>query len=311
MEFAHISVLQNEVIKSLRAVDGGVFLDATVGGAGHTIAILEANAANSVICIDQDEAALQAARERLARWPSRVQLCKANFAQLEQVLKSCGTNKVNGILFDLGVSSPQLDQAERGFSYQHDAPLDMRMDVTQGRSGADLVNQASSEELAKIIYQYGEERWAKRIAANIVRVRQIRAISTTGELVEVIKEAIPAAARRSGPHPARRTFQALRIAVNNELENLEKGLQAAVNSLYPEGRIAVITFHSLEDRIVKHFFRTEADPCTCPVSLPVCVCNKQPRLKLITPRGITPSAAELASNPRARSARLRVAQRVL
>ena len=311
MEFAHISVLQNEVIKGLRAADGGVFLDATVGGAGHSIAILEANAANSVIGIDQDETALQAARERLARWPSRVQLCKANFAQLEQVLESCGANKVNGILFDLGVSSPQLDQAERGFSYQHNAPLDMRMDVTQGRSGADLVNLASSEELAKIIYQYGEERWAKRIAANIIRVRQIRAISTTGELVEVIKEAIPAAARRSGPHPARRTFQALRIAVNNELENLEKGLQAAVNSLYPEGRIAVITFHSLEDRIVKHFFRTEADPCTCPVSLPVCVCNKQPRLKLITPRGITPSAAELASNPRARSARLRVAQRVL
>lgn len=310
--FRHVPVLLEEVLRFMQPGRGGIYVDATVGGGGHAERMLDAMPPDGrLIGIDQDPYALQAAGERLRRFGSRVTLVRANFGELDRVLADLGVSKVDGVLFDLGVSSPQLDWAERGFRYQDDAPLDMRMDPESGPSAAELVNQASEEELRRWIAAYGEERWAHRIAREIVERRKRSPIQTTGALVEAIKAAIPAAARRRGPHPARRTFQALRIVVNRELEVLERALVMAFEGLAIGGRIVVISFHSLEDRIVKQFFRARAEGCICPPDLPVCGCGRRPQLRVLTRRPVTAGKAELERNPRARSAKLRAGVRVL
>lgn len=295
MAFRHEPVLLDEVLRYLGCRPGGVYIDCTLGGGGHAREILERTAPDGVLLgIDRDEAALAAAREKLQPYGDRARLVHANFRRLEAIWQESGLPAPQGILFDLGVSSPQLDEAERGFSYQADAPLDMRMDRTQSLTAWDVVNTWPRRELARIIREYGEEKWAQRIAGLIEKRRQRRPLETTGELVEVIKEAIPAAARRRGPHPARRTFQALRIAVNNELGSLEEGLVAAGHILAPGGRILVISFHSLEDRIVKHTFRRLAEAG---------------ELEIVTKKPVTPTEAEIARNPRSRSAKLRVGEK--
>lgn len=310
--FFHQPVLADEVIALMNPEYGSCFVDATLGGGGHAEQMLARMQPDArLIGLDQDVRALQAARERLQMYHDRVTFVHTNFSRLDRVLDDLGIEVVDGFLFDLGVSSPQLDVAERGFSYREDAPLDMRMDQTKGQTAADLVNRASEEELRRWIWEYGEERWAARIAREIVLRRSAAPLRTTGDLVEAIKAAIPAPARRSGPHPARRTFQALRIAVNRELDVLEEALAKAVTRLSPGGRLLVISFHSLEDRIVKRFFQQEADPCVCPKDLPVCRCNRVPRLRILTRRPKTARDEELAKNPRARSAKLRAAVRVL
>lgn len=305
-------MLSKEVVDAVCWRQGGRYVDATVGGGGHALALLEvAGPKTQLIAFDQDEAAINAASHRLRDKACQVTFIHSNFVHIHRELTRRQLVPIDGILFDLGVSSYQLDEGERGFSYHHDAPLDMRMDQTLPYTAADLIASLSEEELADIIFRYGEERWAKRIAKFVIEARANRPISTTGELVDVIKAAIPAGARRSGPHPARRTFQALRIAVNRELEYLEQALHDAVHLLNPSGRIAVISFHSLEDRIVKETFQSLASGCECPPDLPICACGKRPDLKIITRRPIVPQPAEVAQNPRARSAKLRVAKRVL
>jgi 16S rRNA (cytosine1402-N4)-methyltransferase len=300
-----------EVVAWLNPQDGGTYVDCTVGGGGHAAAILEKSGPEGhLIGLDQDPLALEAAARRLAPYGERVTLVKENFVNLARVLDELGVAAVNGVLFDLGVSSPQVDVPERGFSYHHDGPLDMRMDPSSPCTAADLINKLPEEELAGIIARYGEERWARRIASFIVRKRQQGPVTSTLQLVEIIKEAIPARYRRSGPHPARRTFQALRIAVNRELEVLPGALDQAVDLLAPGGRILVITFHSLEDRIVKNLFRRRANPCTCPPGFPQCTCGQKPALRVLVPGGITPSPEEIEANPRSRSARLRVAEKL-
>lgn len=309
--FEHIPVLLEETIELLNCQPGGVYLDCTLGGGGHAQAILRKIVPSGrLIGIDRDAAAITAAKEKLAPYAESVSLVQANYVELKGVLAGHGIKQVNGVLMDLGVSSPQLDAYERGFTYQREAPLDMRMDTRQEQTAADLVNKLSVKELAQLIWEYGEERWATRIAKYIVEARQEKSITTTTELVDVIKAAIPAAARRSGPHPAKRTFQALRIAVNNELESLRFALTDAIDVLAPGGRICVISFHSLEDRIVKQKFRALAQVCTCPPEAPVCVCGGQPLLKVLTRRPVTAGTDELNSNPRARSAKLRAAQKL-
>lgn len=311
MEFKHISVLLKESINGLNINPQGIYVDCTLGGAGHSTEILRRlGPGGRLIGLDQDPAAIANAEQRLQRFAGRFQAVRANFVGIKQVLAELGISTVDGVLFDLGVSSYQLDTPERGFSYMHDAELDMRMDPDQPTSAKELVNDLSEEELTNIIRKYGEERWAKRIASFIVRERQRRPITTTGQLVEIIKAAVPANARREGPHPAKRTFQALRIAVNNELGILKGAIQGAVQVLKPGGRICVITFHSLEDRIIKDTFKELANPCTCPPSFPVCNCGKQPQVKIITNKPIEPGAEELAYNPRARSAKLRIAEKL-
>jgi len=312
LEFEHVPVLAKEAITMLSWRQGGLYVDATVGGGGHARLLLEAVGPEAkLVAIDQDATAIAAARDGLQDEAHRVTFIHSNFVHLREVLTERNLVPIDGIIFDLGVSSYQLDEIERGFSYRHDAPLDMRMDQTLTTTARDLVSTLSEEELADIIFSYGEERWAKRIASFIVAEREVNPISTTGELVAIIKAAIPAGARRGGPHPARRTFQALRIAVNRELEYLEWALDDAVELLRPRGRIAVISFHSLEDRIVKQTFTRFAAGCQCPSDLPVCVCGIRPKVKLLTRRPIVPKPAEIAQNPRARSAKLRVAQKVL
>lgn len=309
--FTHQPVLLEEVLAWLNPQSGGTYVDCTVGGGGHAAAILEKSSpAGRLIGLDQDPHALEAAARHLAPYGERVTLVRENFINLPQVLDELGIPAVEGIVFDLGVSSPQLDVPERGFSYHHEGPLDMRMDPAMRHTAADLVNNLGEEELAGIIARYGEERWARRIASFIVRKRQHQPIITTSQLVEIIKEAIPAKSRRSGPHPARRTFQALRIAVNRELEILPEALRQAVDLLLPGGRILVITFHSLEDRIVKNSFRRLANPCVCPPSFPQCICGQKPVLRVLTPGGVVPSEREVNLNPRSRSARLRVAEKL-
>lgn len=307
----HQPVLLEEVLFYLQPRSGGIYVDCTVGGGGHSEAILRASSpAGCLIALDRDPQALAAAGQRLAPFGGRAVLLKANFSQLGRVLAEMGINAVDGILFDLGVSSLQLESPERGFSYLHEGPLDMRMDPDEPVTAADLLNTLGEEELAGLIARYGEERWARRIAAFIVRAREREPFKTTAQLVKVIKEAIPAGGRRGGTHPARRTFQALRIAVNRELEVLEPALRQAVDLLAPGGRLCVITFHSLEDRLVKNLFRGLAGTCTCPPSFPQCVCRQKPLLRILTPGGVTPSPAEVARNPRARSARLRAAEKL-
>ncbi|MDA8213467.1 MAG: 16S rRNA (cytosine(1402)-N(4))-methyltransferase RsmH [Clostridia bacterium] len=311
MEFHHISVLLEECMQGLKLHSEGTFVDCTLGGAGHSREILERTGpTGKLIGIDQDKAALETARERLRAYGDRVMLVHNNFYNLADILDGLGIAQVDGVLFDLGVSSYQLDTAERGFSYQHDAPLDMRMNPDPAQPTArELVNTRSAEELSRVIWEYGEERWAKRIAQFIVRERQQKVLETTGELVEVIKKAVPAGARREGPHPAKRTFQALRIAVNDELNRFEQALHQAVNRLKKGGRVCVITFHSLEDRIAKQVFAELAKKCVCPPELPVCRCNKEQTVKVITTKPVMPGEAEIAANPRARSAKLRIAER--
>ncbi len=315
--FEHQPVMIQEVLQYLAVAPGATVVDATVGGGGHAEALLTALGpeAGWLIGVDQDPAACRAASDRLApeaaRRGVRMDIVRANFGELDEVLDDLGLDAVDGVLFDLGVSSPQLDQADRGFSYREDAPLDMRMDPSQSTTAYHLVNGLDEAELATLIARFGEERWARRIAAFIVRHRQERGlIATTGELVELVKAAVPAGARRGGPHPARRTFQALRIAVNNEIGVLHAGLHAGVRRLRPGGRIVAVSFHSLEDRAVKSVLRTYQRGCVCPPDWPECRCGRSPLVRLLMPRPVVPGAAECAANPRARSAKLRAAERL-
>ena len=303
--FHHLSVLPNEVIHYLALKPGGVYLDGTLGGAGHAALILENAPAATLIGIDRDREALAAAGERLAVYGDRVRLLHGDFAGVADHLNSLGITGLDGFILDLGVSSHQLDTKERGFSFQQDAPLDMRMDTSSGETAADLVNRLPEQELERILLEYGEERWAKRIASFIVNERTEAPITTTFRLVDIIKGAVPKAKWDERIHPATRTFQALRIAVNSELDSLEQGMRAAIDLLKPGGRGVIISFHSLEDRIVKHIFREYAEGCTCPRQLPVCVCGKQPRVKVLTGRPVTATETETNDNPRARSAKLR------
>nr|WP_325182807.1 16S rRNA (cytosine(1402)-N(4))-methyltransferase RsmH [uncultured Oscillibacter sp.] len=306
MEYTHKPVLRDECIEALAVRPDGVYVDGTLGRAGHSREIAKRLTTGRLICVDRDQAAIKAAQERLAPWRDRVRLVHSNFSELGSVLaEEAGAD---GMLFDLGVSSPQLDDPARGFSYMHDAPLDMRMDQSAPLTAREVVNAWSFEELRRILYEFGEERYAPAIARAIVKRREARPIETTLELVEVIKSAMPPAALREKQHPAKRSFQAVRIAVNGELDALPPMLRAAADKLLPGGRLAVITFHSLEDRIVKRTLRELAQGCTCPTGFPVCVCGKKPVVRLGKP--ITPSAAEIAENPRARSARLRTAEKL-
>lgn len=310
-EFRHVSVLYEEVLTVLAPRPGGVYVDGTLGGGGHARGVLEASGPDGVLFgLDRDDDALAAARTVLARFGERARLFKANFAELANVLGGVGIQAVDGIVLDLGVSSHQLDTGERGFSFQQDAPLDMRMDTSVGQTAADLVNGLSGEELERIIRSYGEERWARRIAQFIVRARAGAPITTTAHLVDLVKGAIPRAKWEDRLHPATRTFQALRIAVNDELGSLEKGLVAGIAALKPGGRIAVISFHSLEDRIVKRVFAEGATGCTCPKNLPRCVCGRKPVLRKVTGKPIVAGPEERSVNPRSRSAKLRAAEKL-
>ena len=298
-----------ECLDALGIQPDGTYLDGTLGRAGHSLAILRRLTTGRLIGVDRDLAAIEAAKERLAEFGDRVTLVHGNFSDLGDILQNLGITGIDGMLFDLGVSSPQLDEPRRGFSYMHDAPLDMRMDETAELDAGQVVNTWSGEELRRILYEYGEERYAPQIARAIVRSREDKPVETTGELVEVIRSAMPAKALREKQHPAKRSFQAIRIAVNGELDALPPMLEAAAEGLAPGGRLAVITFHSLEDRIVKQKMRELATGCTCPPEFPVCVCGKKPKLKLVKRKPIVSGAAELEENPRARSAKLRVAER--
>jgi len=311
MEYRHTPVLLAEVMQHLSPQPGSIIVDCTLGGAGHAKRIQDLIAPTGILVgIDQDDAALDAAANTL-RLGRQTILVKGNFGDLDDLLVAAAVPYVDGFLFDLGVSSPQLDQVDRGFSYREDAALDMRMDPEHtALTAAHVVATYSEDDLARIIREYGEDRWAARIAAFIVAARARRPLATTSDLVEVIKAAIPAAARREGPHPARRTFQALRIEVNGELVKLERGLRSALRWLIPGGRIAVISYHSLEDRIVKQVFSESSQGCTCPPEIPVCQCNTVPVLRVVTRRPVVPSPSEIEENPRARSAKLRVAEKV-
>ncbi len=312
MEFQHQPVLMSQTLNSLKLRPGGVYLDGTLGGGGHTEAILQATEPDGkVIGLDQDDEALAAASQRLKPFGERFCPIRANFAEMEQVLAAEGIAGLDGVLLDIGVSSHQLDEPDRGFSYMQDGPLDMRMDRRGGQTAADLVAELSESELANLIYRYGEEKFSRRIARRIVEQRAQTPIESTKQLAELISAAIPAAQRRKEKqHPAKRTFQALRIAVNDELGVLERGLVAAFASLKSGGRLSVITFHSLEDRIVKNYFAGLAKGCECPPEFPVCVCGKQPQALLITRRPQTATEDELQSNPRARSAKLRTVEKL-
>ena len=308
-DYGHKPVLLQECMDGLQVRPDGIYVDGTLGRGGHSHAIVQRLTTGRLIALDRDETAIAAARERLAAFSHRVTLVHSNFSRLAEVLRDLDVPAVDGMLFDLGVSSPQLDEAGRGFSYMQDAPLDMRMDASAPLTAREIVNTYSEEELRRILYTYGEERYAPRIARAIVERRRERPIATTLELVELIKGAMPAAALREKQHPAKRSFQAIRIAVNGELDELPPMLEAAAQCLRSGGRLAVITFHSLEDRIVKQELRRLSTGCTCPPEFPVCVCGKKPKMTLINRKPITASEEELQENPRARSAKLRVAER--
>lgn len=308
MEFHHKPVLFEETISSLAIRPEGLYIDGTMGGGGHSEAILQRLTTGKLLSIDQDPDAIKAAGERLQRYPQSIRV-RGNFAQMKEIAQSQGMNAVDGVLLDIGVSSYQLDTPERGFSYHHDAPLDMRMSQ-EGPSARDLVNTLGEQELAEIIFRYGEDRSARRIAQGICKARESAPIETTAQLAEIVKASVPAAVRRAEGHPARKTFQALRIAVNGELDRLQEGLTAGFELLKPGGRLAVITFHSLEDRIVKQQMHDWRQGCICPKDFPVCVCGRKPRGKLVYKKGLAPSAQEIAENPRARSSRLRVIEKL-
>ena len=309
-EFHHISVLLDECIEGLNIKPDGIYVDGTLGGAGHSSQIAKRLTAGRLIGIDRDPVALKAAGERLAPYKDNVTLVHSNFCEMKQVLADLNIPGVDGILLDLGVSSPQLDDGQRGFSYMADAPLDMRMNSEDTLSAHTVVNTWPQEELKRILFAYGEERYAPKIAAAICRRREEKPIETTLELVDIIRSAMPPAALREKQHPAKRSFQAIRIAVNDELGSVEKLLEDAVDLLNPGGRLAIITFHSLEDRIVKLSMTEGSKGCTCPPSFPVCVCGKKPKVKLISRKPIVASEAELERNPRARSAKLRVCEKL-
>ncbi|AUS09350.1 16S rRNA (cytosine(1402)-N(4))-methyltransferase [Laceyella sacchari] len=309
--FEHVTVLREEAVAGLNLKPDGVYVDCTLGGAGHSRLIAEQlGPSGTLIGLDQDQMALDHAEERLVGVSCRLHLVKTNFRHISSAVKGLGFESVDGILFDLGVSSPQLDQGERGFSYHQEAPLDMRMDKEQELSAYQVVNEWPEEELVRILFEYGEEKFSRRIAKMIVKERSKAPISTTLQLVDIIKQAVPAPARRTGPHPARRSFQAIRIAVNDELNAFRDALADSVGLLRPQGRISVITFHSLEDRICKQFFLEEAKGCVCPPTFPVCTCGQTPRLKIITRKPLLPTDKEIERNPRARSAKLRVAEKI-
>ena len=306
----HISVLLEECIQQLKIRPDGVYLDGTLGLGGHSAAIAAKLQQGKLIAIDRDRTAIERAGERLREWKDRVVLVHGSFSELDDILDRLEIPAVDGMLFDLGVSSPQLDEAERGFSYRLDAPLDMRMDQSGGKTARDVVNGYDEAELSRIFFRYGEERYARRISAAIVRARSRATIETTLQLAEIIRSAMPAAALREKQHPAKRCFQAIRIEVNDELGEVEKMMAVAPDRLNPGGRLCVISFHSLEDRIVKQAMVSRERGCTCPREAPVCTCGFRQTLRLITKKPILPAPAECAGNPRARSARLRVAERV-
>ncbi|MBQ2735554.1 MAG: 16S rRNA (cytosine(1402)-N(4))-methyltransferase RsmH [Clostridia bacterium] len=311
VHFSHKSVLLEECMTALAIRPSGVYVDGTAGGAGHSSEIASRlGEGGRLIALDQDETAVAVATERLSRFGARASVVRSNFCELDAVCKTLEIERIDGLLLDLGVSSYQLDTAERGFSYQADAPLDMRMDIRNPITARTVVNEYSEDRIRKILFEYGEERFSSRIAANIIREREKAPIETTGELVEIIKRSIPAAARDGGHHPAKRSFQALRIEVNAELDVIAPAIRSAVRLLNPGGRIAIITFHSLEDRIVKQTFASLAEGCTCPKNFPVCVCGKRPEVKVISRKPILPSKEELEENPRSRSAKLRVAEKL-
>lgn len=309
--FHHITVLKEEAVNGLAIKPDGVYVDCTLGGAGHSSLIASRlGEGGRLISIDQDDVALANAQHVLAPFKDRVTLVKSNFRYIKQVIQEQGLSGVDGILFDLGVSSPQLDEGDRGFSYNADAPLDMRMDRDAPLSAYEVVNEWDEQEIAKIIWEYGEEKFSRRIARQIVKQREQSPIETTGQLVELIKAGIPAPARRTGGHPAKRTFQAIRIAVNDELGAFRDAIHDSIELLNEGGRVSVITFHSLEDRICKQVFQSFAQGCTCPPGFPQCVCGNKPVVKIIARKPILPSEEELSINPRARSAKLRIAEKL-
>ncbi len=310
MEFKHKSVLLDETIESLNIKPNGIYVDGTLGGGGHSYEIAKRlTDGGRLIGIDQDEDAIRAAKERLSEFADRVTIVRDNYCNMPKVLDELGISKVDGILLDIGVSSYQLDEAERGFTYKQDAPLDMRMDQRQEMTAKDIVNGYSEEDLYRIIRDYGEDKFAKNIAKHIVQARQIKPVETTFELDEIIKAAIPMKFRATGGHPAKKTFQAIRIELNRELEVLDESIDAMTDLLNDNGRLCIITFHSLEDRIVKTRFRKNENPCTCPPDFPVCVCGKKPKGKVITRKPIVPDEGELEENKRAKSSKLRVFER--
>ena len=310
MEFKHKSVLLDETIESLNIKPNGIYVDGTLGGGGHSYEIAKRlTDGGRLIGIDQDEDAIRAAKERLSEFADRVTIVRDNYCNMPRVLDELGISKVDGILLDIGVSSYQLDEAERGFTYKQDAPLDMRMDQRQEMTAKDIVNGYSEEDLYRIIRDYGEDKFAKNIAKHIVKARQIKPVETTFELDEIIKAAIPMKFRATGGHPAKKTFQAIRIELNRELEVLDESIDAMTDLLNDGGRLCIITFHSLEDRIVKTRFRKNENPCTCPPDFPVCVCGKKPKGKVITRKPIVPDEEELEENKRAKSSKLRVFER--
>ncbi len=311
MEFNHVSVLLKETIDGLNIKPDGIYVDGTLGGGGHSLEIAKILSKNGHLYgIDRDTDAIEAAGERLREYSDRFTAIHSNFYNAAEVLKNIGVQKIDGFILDLGVSSHQLDEADRGFSYMQDAPLDMRMDRGAPYTAWNVVNEKSEKELNDIIFKYGEEKWAKRIAQFIVAEREKKPIDTTYELVEVIKKAVPKGARRDGPHPAKRTFQAIRIEVNGELAILDKTVDDMTEMLSEGGRMCIITFHSLEDRIIKNAMKRHENPCTCPPEFPVCVCGKVPDGKVITRKPILPSDEELEVNPRSRSAKLRIMEKI-
>ena len=310
-EFSHFSVLLEECIENLDIKPNGIYVDGTAGGAGHSSKIAQKlGEGGLLITIDQDEDAIAVITERLAPYGDKVKIVRDNFSNIKSVLESLGIESIDGLLLDLGVSSYQLDTAERGFSYMANAPLDMRMDNRAARSAYNVINDYSADELKKIIYDFGEERFAPKIVAGIIKAREEAPIETTGELVEIIKKSIPSFARREELSSVKRVFQAVRIEVNRELDVIAPTIEAAVNMMKPGGRIVIITFHSLEDRIVKQTFASLASGCTCPKDFPVCVCGNKPKVKILTKKPILPSEAELAVNSRSKSAKLRVAEKI-
>lgn len=311
INFSHRSVLLDECIESLNIKPDGIYVDGTAGGGGHSLEIVKRlTNGGRLIAIDRDDAAIAAATDRLFEYLDRVTFVRNNFSSAADVCRELGIEKIDGILLDLGVSSYQLDTAERGFSHNNDAPLDMRMDRRGDLDAYTVVNTYSFEELKRVIWEYGEERFAPKIASMIVKRREIKPIESTGELVDVIKSAIPAAAREGGHHPAKRTFQAIRIEVNGELDAIAPAIKNAKDIMAGGGRIVIITFHSLEDRIVKQTYADMASGCTCPKNLPICVCGKKPEVKVLTKKPILPSERELEENPRSRSAKLRVCEKL-
>ena len=310
IEFSHRSVLLDECMDGLDIKPDGIYVDGTAGGAGHSSEIAKRLESGRLVAIDQDETAVAVATERLNALGKNTTVVRSNFSELASVCRSLGIDAIDGVLLDLGVSSYQLDTAERGFSYSADAPLDMRMDNRCSLGAYEVVNSYSEQELKRILYDYGEERFAPAIASAIVKRRESRPIETTAELSDIIKYAIPPAAREGGHHPAKRSFQAIRIEVNRELDVIEPAIRGAVEMLRSGGRIAIITFHSLEDRIVKQAFASLASGCTCPKDFPICVCGNKPKVRLVNRKPILPSKAELEENPRSRSAKLRVAEKI-